>query len=329
VRDDERDDVERATARAPDSEHVRFEVRTASRELAEHVVGEVWEAGATGVEERELGTNRAPSRNASSRNEVGLLLIVYAASADADRVVAASRAVGSGVVVGRPEIIEELVWSEEWKKGLKTITVSDRLRVRPSFVEGEPLAPGQREILIDPGQAFGTGGHASTLLVLEWLDELARRAGGHFGESARVLDVGTGTGVLALSALALGAGSAVGHDLDALATREAREWAERNRLAGRMAVFTGPIEALEGAGFDLVVANLLKRELIPISGPVARAVGPAGHLVLSGLLRADLPPVEEALAPHGLRVVETREQQVGGDHWISPLLARTVSSDEP
>ena len=292
-----------------------IEVRAPSTEIAELLVGEIWEAGASGLEERERA------------GESGSLLIVYAREREAENIVQACLAVGRGVVVGRPEPIAEVAWSEAWKEGLEAITVSDRLRVRPSFAPAEPLLPGQREIVIDPAQAFGTGGHASTRLVLEWIDELAGRPEG----IGRTLDIGTGTGVLALSALALGAPWAVGFDLDPIAAREASDWARRNGFgedernqAGftpRLAVYTGSIDALAGAEFDLVVANLLKRELLPIADALVALVGRGGQVVLSGLLEADLPDVESALAVRGLRVLDVRRQLDGGDHWVSPLLA--------
>ena len=119
---------------------------------------------------------------------------------------------------------------------------------------------------IDPGQAFGTGGHASTRLALELLAALPEEA----VHGARVLDVGCGTGVLALSALALGAASAVAHDLDPLATRATQENALRNGLAGPLSVFTGPVAALGGDLFSLVLLNMIRSELLPLL-PAVRA----------------------------------------------------------
>jgi len=176
---------------------------------------------------------------------------------------------------------------------------------------------------VDPGQAFGTGGHASTRLVLEWIAALAEV--GALG--AHVLDVGTGSGVIALAAVALGSESALGFDLDPLAEPEARKWAAYNGLADRTRFFTGPIEAaLGGRSFDLVLCNLLKREVLPIAPAVAAAVGRAGRLVLSGLLEADAAEIATAFEREGL-VEEGRRvhEDANGDRWISPCFVRAAA----
>ncbi|HSJ96456.1 MAG TPA: 50S ribosomal protein L11 methyltransferase, partial [Myxococcota bacterium] len=156
---------------------------------AERAAAEAWEAGAAGFEERDDGS-----------------LIAYAPAARAEAVRAAlAAALGAGAV-GAVEPEPARDWPETWKEGLRPLVVSPRLVVRPPFA-AFPLAPGQREVVIEPRQAFGTGAHATTALALEALDEaLAARS------RARVLDVGCGSGVLALAALALGAAGAVACD---------------------------------------------------------------------------------------------------------------------
>ena len=111
------------------------------------------------------------------------------------------------------------------------------LVVRPSWISPN-LGPQQVEIVVDPGQAFGTGGHVSTRLALEWIEAVSREESAFCG-TTRVLDVGAGTGVLALAAVRLGVGHAIGFDLDPLAGASARETAGRNGLADRFAGFVG------------------------------------------------------------------------------------------
>jgi ribosomal protein L11 methyltransferase len=173
--------------------------------------------------------------------------------------------------------------------------------------------PGQRVVLVDPGQAFGTGGHASTRLALALLDELAasRPAGWS------VLDVGTGSGVLALAALRLGAGRAVGCDVDRAALAEARSNAAANGLPGALALFAGTLDAVGSARFDAVLANLLRRELAPLLPALARLLAPGGAAVLAGLLVEERAGAEAVLARVGLRVARVREaDDPAGDRWL-------------
>ena len=304
---------------------LRFVVRVADTQLAERVIAEVWAAGSAGIEDE------------------GSTLIVYAPEADAARVrAAAERALGTLGELGPMERVDEVDWSVEWKRGLKALVISDRLVVRPSFVAHEPC-PGQFELLIEVGQAFGTGGHASTQLALEWVDELfATRADGtghvigpagfSLPGNARVLDVGTGSGVLALAALGLGAGSAVGVDTDAVAVIEAADAARRNGLADRAHFVVGSLDALREPrpGFDLLLANLLSSEVTPILPEIARALRPGGLAVFSGLLASERGRFEDSLCTVGLEILAWRDQpdesRPAGqppDDWVSPLASRT------
>jgi len=271
-----------------------------ARELA---MGVAWESGAVGVEE------------CSDRE-----LVIYAPSSAVARLRAGlAEALADAAQVGDSAPVESVDWTEQWKVGLEPIVISESLVILPTFIDFEPAA-GQRELRVDPGQAFGTGGHSSTRLVLEWVAALAEE--GRLGE--RALDVGTGSGVLALAAVALGAKSAVGFDLDPLAAPEAEKWADVNGLAEQTRFFTGPIDDVqEEALFDLVLSNLLKREVLPIAEPIARCLAPGGRLVLSGLLEVDGPETLAAFEAFGFEE-EGRRVRVddNGDRWISPCLRR-------
>lgn len=272
-------------------------------EAAEYVSAECFAAGAAGVEERV--------------QPEGVLLFIYAEHSVVQQVVEAGCEAGARPV-GEAQEVEDLDWSQSWKAGLEPLEVSDRLVVRPSFVQFE-LRPGQKEIVIDPGQAFGTGGHASTSLVLEWLDVLSPQ----LSEHTRVLDVGSGTGVLALAALALGAGRAVGFDLDPRAAIEARVWADLNGYADRLSLFTGGIEALKREPFDLVVANLLSSEMLPIADELVARLAPQARVVFSGLLASEQELVEDALGQLGVKTQGARFLlDATGDHWVSLLMGR-------
>lgn len=281
--------------------------RTAAGEHAERASAEAFEAGAGGIEER---SSTEPSR---------VDLFIYAPAAAADAIWRKlDAALGSAVVLSPPEPEPEVDWSLAWREGMTAIDVSPRLRIRPPFVETVPGA-GRCEIVIEPGQAFGTGAHASTRLALE----LVEVAVGGLGPTARVLDIGTGSGVLALAALALGAARAVAFDLDPLAAPAARDNARENALASRLSVFTGPVAALRETPFDAVLANLLRTELVPILPAIAKRVSPGGALVLAGLLGADVADVETRLAAWGFgRAAERHFEDADGETWVGLLMRR-------
>lgn len=291
-------------------ERIRVVVSDTAR--AEWVSAEAFAAGATGIEER--GDEGAGATATE--------LWIYAPAARAAAVGRAVAAVAERAPAGAvrqlgAEGVPDEDWSRSWRAGLGVVRISPRLAVRPPFVADE--GGSGAGLVIDPGQAFGTGGHASTRLALALIDSLPDAA----LRAARVLDVGTGSGVLALAALALGAREAVGLDLDAAAVHEAQRNAEANGLAGRVRLFAGPVEALYGTRFDLALANLLRSELLPVLAPLAAALRPGGHAVFSGLLASERAEVEAALARAGLAVRARREERdPSGDAWLGLLTQR-------
>jgi ribosomal protein L11 methyltransferase len=288
-------------------EYRRFSISARDARERESLLAEAFAAGAEGAEETEAdGAFRACIYVSSERVEEIRAHLATRASAKTG--------------IGPAEAPPDIDWSEAWKEGLEALRISPRLLVRPPFIEAS-LEPGQREIVIDPGQAFGTGGHASTRLCLEWIDEILVSPD-QYGAVDRVLDVGTGSGVLALAAVVLGAGSAIGFDLDPVAIEAAREAVVVNRLEDRVHFFTGPIDALSASDRPsaLVVANLLKREMLPIATELAQCVGAGGHLLLAGLLEADVPEVLERFAREGLEESGRRPLEDTVGLWIGLLL---------
>ena len=288
---------------------VQVEVEVAGPVDAEIASAEAWECGALGLvsEEPAGGVIRLivylPGERAGALREALLLSVAR-------------------LSIGPTQSVVEEAWDESWKRHLAPVEVSPRLVVRPSFRSCE-LAAGQGEVVIDPGQAFGTGAHHSTRLALECLDvSLAER------RARSVLDIGTGSGVLALAALRLGAERAVGFDLDPLAEPAAREAARANALDDRFEAVTGGIEDIEPGAFDLVVANLLCSELLPIVRSVVARVASPGALVLAGLLERDVEPVLAALeaaardAGRPAFVLATRRERSDddGERWVGLLL---------
>ncbi len=244
-------------------------------EEADDCTALLFEAGAAGVEEREPGLAPMPGDRQPAPGNV--LLIAFFADAAAAREAAAGLAVSAELAE-----IPDRDWGEEWKKGLGPIAIG-RVFLRPSWVEAA-APPGAVEIVLDPGMAFGTGTHATTALCLAAIDDfLARRPG------ASVLDVGTGSGRLAIAARRLGAGRVAANDNDPVAVAVAAENAERNGV--RLELTGDPPAAIPGA-FDLVVANILANVLVELAPDLASRATAGGEVVLAGVL----VPQEEAVA---------------------------------
>ena len=271
-------------------------------ELAERIVAEVYAAGASGVlEEPEDDLTR---------------LTIYLASEQEPAILDRLRELSDeGVEIGSFADIEDRVWSETWKEGHKAIEVSPRLRVRPPFLTAE-VSAGQHEIVIDPGQAFGTGQHESTQLALQALDELLLEEP---QGASNLLDIGTGSGILAMAARRLGVEWALGFDLHKVAVFEARRHAEVNRLERGIDFFAGPIAALRNRRFDLVVVNMLRSEMLPIASEISACVG--RKLVLAGLLETDRATTLERFGAEGLILESDRElRDESGNRWIGLCL---------
>jgi ribosomal protein L11 methyltransferase len=280
----------------------QIRVRTVGAEAAERVSAEAWAAGAAGIEERD--------------SDEGVELLIYSPSDAIAAVRSAVADAADATTVSVAEAVADTDWSEQWKQGLGAVEVSPRLLVRPSFVAAT-AAPGQHELIIDPGQAFGTGGHESTRLTLEWIDQLAPQV----SPGSRALDVGTGTGVLALAAVQLAGVRVVAFDIDPLAAPAARVNAIRNRLEHGIDLFTGTLAAVGSTRFELIFANLLKNEMLPLSRDLAAKTARGGLAIFSGLLVQEVPAASAALGAAGFVLVGAREAtDANGDRWTALLM---------
>ena len=193
---------------------------------------------------------------------------------------------------------QERNWAEEWKRFFEVLHVGERLVVRPSWRQYEPRA-GEIVIDLDPGSAFGTGQHPTTRLCLEALERELR-------PGDEVIDVGTGSGILAVAAALLGAGSVRAVDVDPGAVPIARASCERNRVEALVRVAAGslgkawpwPRPAERSA--DLVVANISSAALAELMPDVAAALRPGGRFVGSGFIERHAAEVGAAAADAGL-----------------------------
>ncbi|MBN1956162.1 MAG: 50S ribosomal protein L11 methyltransferase [Anaerolineae bacterium] len=211
--------------------------------------------------------------------------------------------------------IEEQDWAEAWKKNLCVLHVGRRIVVRPSWLPHEPRA-GEILVELDPGMAFGTGSHPTTQLCLMALEDYAR-------PGMRLLDLGTGSGILAIAAAKMGVESVLAVDKDPQAVVVARENARRNAVAERITVVEGSLERVEGH-FDLVLANIIAKVIVELAQQgIARHLAPGGVLAVSGLLAGQEEEIAAALGQAGLEI--TASKQV--DDWALLAARHTVDPD--
>jgi len=201
--------------------------------------------------------------------------------------------------------IEEVNWNEEWEKKINVIEVSDKIVIKPTFREYSPKA-NQLVITIDPKMSFGTGEHETTKLVLQLLDK-------HINNSKRVLDVGSGTGVLGIAASLLGAEHVVGIDNDEWCIENGIENIELNNVQSKVEVRLAEIDKVKDEPFDLILANINRHILIDISKSILLLSKSNGILILSGLLYTDREDILELYSGIGFNLVD--EKRMG--EWIA------------
>jgi len=205
-------------------------------------------------------------------------------------------------------VVHEADWAEAWKAHFPVMRIGRRLVIRPTWLAHEP-APGDVVLDLDPGMAFGTGLHPTTQLCLAALEEVAER--GRL-DAARVLDVGCGSGILAIAAARLGAASVLGVDTDPIAIEATIANAARNGLADRIVARVGSLPSGEEA-HDVVLANLIASVLIALAEPLHGELRPGGVLLASGIFVDREAEVRSAFAAVDLVVTDRSAE---GD-WIA------------
>ncbi len=200
-------------------------------------------------------------------------------------------------------------WSESWKKHFSPIEVGDRLLVKPEWEEIEPKLA-QAVVILNPGMSFGTGHHATTLFCLKQLAECMPVGGGK-----SLLDAGTGSGILAISAAKLGYAPVEAWDFDPVAVGVARRNAEQNGLGQALAFEDRDLTKMPPGGrqYDVVCANLMSELLVAEKSKLASWLAPTGRLVLAGVLLEQFAQVEAAFCGLGMELVATETL----DEWRS------------
>lgn len=259
---------------------------------AEYAGGLMWAHGVAGIEERDEPDGR----------------VRLIAGVPADHVDEVVTALDVHWPVTRGRLQPEL-WEDEWRAHARAARLDDGLVVQPPWIPAI-AGPGDTEIALDPGRAWGHGAHPSTVLAANHL--IALRL-----EGARVLDVGCGSGLLSVVAAIRGAAAVTGIDIDPAAVGATLANAAVNGVDDRVAASITPAEMVTGT-YDVVAANIglgVVRDLAPVFGPL---VAPGGALVLSGLLDDQ---VDEAVAAYPSFVVEDRTSL---DGWGAARLRRAA-----
>lgn len=215
------------------------------------------------------------------------LLALFEADTDADALLAHLQLLRGGELPGHQiERIEDQDWERSWMDNFQPMRFGQRLWIVPSWHEAPE--PDAVNLLLDPGLAFGTGTHPTTALCLEWLD-------GQPLAGCSLLDFGCGSGILGIAALLLGAGSALGTDIDPQALEASRDNAGRNGIdPARFPVYLP--EHLPQQPVDVVVANILAGPLVQLAPTLTALVKPGGRLALSGILAEQAEEVRAAYA---------------------------------
>jgi len=290
-------------------------------EAVSEILGRVASGGTTvepafDLVDEGLGARVDPARPAVVRGYVPARDASAAEAAAADTAEALGHLQAFGLrTIGelRTRIVHEEDWAEAWKAYFPVLRVGRRLVIRPTW-RRHRREPADVVLALDPGMAFGTGLHPTTRLCLAALEVLADRGE---VEGARVLDVGCGSGILAIAALKLGATDAYGVDTDPIAIESTLANARRNRLMRRIQARVGSLPS-EQPPFDLVLANLIAGVLVLLAAALRDELRPGGTLLASGIFIDREAEVAAAFEAAGLSI---RERSVEGE-WVALTAVR-------
>ena len=216
------------------------------------------------------------------------------------RALIAARMEAAGIpYTSETEGVEQEDWQNGWRKYYHPMDVGQRLAIVPSWQDYDT---DRVKLILDPGLAFGTGGHETTNLCLEVLDE--RVKGGE-----RVLDIGTGSGILAIAALKLGAAVAEGVDIDPVAVRTAGENAALNGVADKLTVLVGDLSDKASGKYDIITANIVANAIMSLAPAVPGLMADDAVFIASGIIDSRKDEVIAALEAAGLAVLEVKEKR--------------------
>ena len=206
----------------------------------------------------------------------------------------------AGKLEMRTQGFEEEDWAQNWKKAFKPLRLGEHIVIKPGWCEFEAQA-GDHIIEIDPGMAFGTGTHETTGMCVELIEKYVK-------DDMRVIDVGTGTGILAMAAMHMGASDALAIDIDRVAVRVAEENVRINGFEGKIRCVAGNLLDEVDEAADVVIANIIADVIIMIAEPVKKHIRPGGRFICSGIASERKQDVLDALDAAGYRVLDIKEK---------------------
>ncbi len=218
------------------------------------------------------------------------------------------------------KLVEE-DWANAWKKHYHPFRIGNHIWIQPSWIdapehEGDTVAAGDVVLHLDPGMAFGTGLHPTTQKCLRFLEQVVQ-------PGMSVLDVGTGSGILAIAALKLGAEKVVGVDTDKIAVATAVTNAAQNHVSEQFTVWQGTLDSVKEKDWDIVVVNILAPVILKLltEGDLMEYLAADGWLILSGIIDQQVGAVETAVAAAGGTIAE----RLAVRDWVSLLVKLTLA----
>ncbi|RPD46431.1 50S ribosomal protein L11 methyltransferase [Hymenobacter sediminis] len=264
----------------------------APRELADILVAELAEVGYNTFEDNDEGFCAYIDEDQFSNDTVAEVMSRYEAL---------------GELEFSHRVITRQNWNAEWEKNFQPLVIADKVSVRAPFHEARPDL--EYEIVIMPRMSFGTGHHDTTALMIT--NQL-----GIDHQGKRVLDMGCGTGILAVMAVHLGADYVLAVDVEPWTAENAADNAAENNVQDKVEARLGDVTALKGEEpFDIILANINRNVLLEDMGAYARYLKPGGPILFSGFYEDDLPLIQEAAEKAGFRYESHRTQ----NHWVSAV----------
>ncbi|WP_251554793.1 50S ribosomal protein L11 methyltransferase [Neobacillus muris] len=209
--------------------------------------------------------------------------------------------------------VHEEEWATAWKKYYHPVKISERFTIVPTWEIYEPVSSDELIIELDPGMAFGTGTHPTTVLCIQALERTVQ-------PGDRVIDVGTGSGVLSIAAAMLGAADVRAFDLDEVAVTQARLNIKLNKVHDKITIGQNNLlDGVEENSADLIVANILAEVITRFTDDAARVLKSGGSFIASGIIQQKKDQVKQALMDSGFEIIETNSME----DWVA-LMAKKV-----